>query len=283
MYHYLVEGVELGVDVVIPTFRRPEALAKCLASLENQSIMPDSIEVVDDSSTDYGPGVSRNIGWKRGKANIVAFLDDDCIAPPNWVETIKKLFQDETISGIEGAMTTVDKEGNIVKYNPPNRFKWDRFKTANLVIRRKALEEVTGFDERYHLHREDTDLAWKVIDAGYRIIWSPDCIMHHPEPLGSMGIYAPYPRSEQLLFHCNSNKYIESAAGLISFRSTLSGDLWRLQKNLRTIQKPADVTPLTRIQSWNLWTRAWGIALFWLIRKNTFGEPKKVAKHLRNN
>ncbi len=85
MYHYLVEGVELGVDVVIPTFRRPEALAKCLASLENQSIMPDSIEVVDDSSTDYGPGVSRNIGWKRGKANIVAFLDDDCIAPPNWV------------------------------------------------------------------------------------------------------------------------------------------------------------------------------------------------------
>ncbi len=273
--------MEIGVDVVIPTFRRPEALSKCLLSLEKQTVMPDSIEVVDDSDTDYGPGTSRNIGWKRGSASVVAFLDDDCIASPNWIETIKRIFENKNVGGIEGAMTTEDHDGNIIDYNPPNRFKWDRFKTANLIIRREALEKVNGFDERYHLHREDTDLAWKVIDAGYKIIWAPNCIMHHPEPLGSMGIYAPYPLSEQLLFHRNPSKYTESAAGLISFNSVLRGDLWKFQKELRANQGSEDVSPITRFQSWKLWTKAWSIALFWLVRKNTFGEPKRVPKNLR--
>ena len=34
-------------------------------------------------------------------------------------------------------MTTIDKMGNIVSHNPPTRFKWDRFKTANLIIKEK--------------------------------------------------------------------------------------------------------------------------------------------------
>ena len=67
------------VDVVIPTFRRPEALASCLKSLESQTLAPASIEVVDDSETDYGPGTSRNIGWNKGSGRYVAFIDDDCM------------------------------------------------------------------------------------------------------------------------------------------------------------------------------------------------------------
>ena len=274
--------MSLSVDVVIPTFRRPDVLSRCLKSLSEQTVTPQSIEVIDDSETDFGPGISRNIGWKRGKADIVAFLDDDCVAPSNWIETILKIFEKNNfIGGIEGAMTTKDEMGNIVSHNPPTRFKWDRFKTANLIIKREVLEEVGGFDERYHLHREDTDLAWKVIDAGYPIIWAPECIMHHPEPLGSMGTYAPYPKSEQLLYRRNPKKYVESAAGLISRTSVISGDLWKLQRNLRKTQKNIDVKPLSRYESWSLWSKAWFVAVFWLIRKNLFGEPKKVSKNLR--
>ena len=272
-----------GVDVVIPTFRRPEALTRCLKSLSKQTIAPKSIEVVDDSETDYGPGISRNKGWRKGSSDIVAFLDDDCVAPSNWIETILKLFENnDDIGGIEGAMTTEDEEGNIIPYNPPNRFKWDRFKTANLIIKRKALEKVNGFDERYYLHREDTDLAWKVIDAGFPIVWSSECIMHHPEPIGSHGgIYGGYPGSEQLLYRCNPKKYVESAAGLISITSLKSGDLWKLQRNLRMSHEPNNVKPLSRFESWKLWTKAWFVAMFWLVRKNTVGEPKNVGKNLR--
>jgi len=269
------------VDVVIPTFRRPEALASCLKSLEKQTMAPASIEVIDDSETDYGPGVSRNIGWKRGSGRYVAFIDDDCLAEQDWIESLQKVFSENEIGGIEGGITTTDENGEKIDFNPPNRFRWNRFKTANLAVRRDVLEEIGGFDERYHMHREDTDLAWRVIDAGFKMAWAPQCRVHHPEPLGwhEDGIpgsskFGAYPRSEQLLYHCNRKKFVESAASLISRESVSDGSLWKLQRQLRTLQDPPDVKPLSRFQSWSLWSRAWLLAVFWVTRKVTVGEPK---------
>jgi glycosyltransferase involved in cell wall biosynthesis len=273
--------VSSEVDVVIPTFRRPEALASCLKSLESQTMAPASIEVIDDSETDYGPGVSRNIGWKRGSGRYVAFIDDDCLAERDWIESLQRVFSENEIGGIEGGITTTDENGETVDFNPPNRFRWNRFKTANLAVRRDVLEEIGGFDERYHMHREDTDLAWRVIDAGFKMAWAPQCRVHHPEPLGwhEDGIpgsskFGAYPRSEQLLYHCNRKKFVESAASLISRESVSDGSLWKLQRELRTLQDPPDVKPLSRFQSWSLWSRAWILAVFWVIRKVTVGDPK---------
>jgi GT2 family glycosyltransferase len=273
--------VRSEVDVVIPTFRRPEALASCLKSLEKQTMAPASIEVIDDSETDYGPGVSRNIGWKRGSGRYVAFIDDDCLAEQDWIESLQKVFSENEIGGIEGGITTTDENGEKIDFNPPNRFRWNRFKTANLAVRRDVLEEIGGFDERYHMHREDTDLAWRVIDAGFKMAWVPQCRVHHPEPLGwhEDGIpgsskFGAYPRSEQLLYHCNRKKFVESAASLISRESVFDGSLWKLQRQLRTLQDPPDVKPLSRFQSWSLWSRAWLLAVFWVTRKVTVGEPK---------
>ena len=272
------------MDVVIPTFRRPEALASCLKSLEKQTMAPASIEVIDDSETDYGPGVSRNIGWKRGSGRYVAFIDDDCLAEQNWIESLQRVFSENEIGGIEGGITTTDENGEKIDFNPPNRFRWNRFKTANLAVRRDVLEEIGGFDERYHMHREDTDLAWRVIDAGFKMAWVPQCRVHHPEPLGwhEDGIpgsskFGAYPRSEQLLYHCNRKKFVESAASLISRESVSDGSLWKLQRQLRTLQDPPDVKPLSRFQSWSLWSRAWVLAVFWVIRKVTVGEPKSSS------
>ncbi len=269
------------MDVVIPTFRRPEALASCLKSLEKQTMAPASIEVIDDSETDYGPGVSRNIGWKRGSGRYVAFIDDDCLAEQDWIESLQRVFTENEIGGIEGGITTTDENGEKIDFNPPNRFRWNRFKTANLAVRRDVLEEIGGFDERYHMHREDTDLAWRVIDAGFKMAWVPQCRVHHPEPLGwhEDGIpgsskFGAYPRSEQLLYHCNRKKFVESAASLISRESVSDGSLWKLQRQLRTLQDPPDVKPLSRFQSWSLWSRAWLLAVFWVTRKVTVGEPK---------
>lgn len=270
------------IDVVIPTFRRPEALASCLKSLEEQTLAPASVEVVDDSETDYGPGISRNIGWKKGSAKYVAFIDDDCLANRDWIESLQRVFSENDIGGIEGGITTTNNKGEIVDFNPPNRFKWDRFKTANMAIRRDILDEIGGFDERYFLHREDTDIAWRVIDAGYRMVWVSECTVHHPEPIGIHGaIYGAYPRSEQLLYHCNPKKFVESAASMISRESLTNGSLRRLQREMRTRQDPPDVKPLSRLQSWVLWTRAWLLALFWAIRKGTVGEPRISSLSIR--
>ena len=63
-------------------------------------------------------------------------------------------------------------------------------------------------------------------------------------------------------------------AAKISFKSVKNGKLWKLQKALRTTQTPSDVEPLTRVQSWSLWFKAWALAIYWLVRRNTLGEPR---------
>ena len=242
----------LGVDVVIPTFRRPEALVRCLAALEKQTIAPTSIEVVDDSENDRGPAFSRNIGWKKGDAPIVAFTDDDCVPSENWIETIQNLFKDAELGGIEGSVTTIDEGGRDSHMNPNPRDRWNRFKTANMAYRREALEAVGGFDEQYFIHREDTDLAWRVINNGYRIEWSQDCVVHHPDRGGVPRVAF---ESEQLLYWCDPSKYLEVASASISMKSIRDGDWKRLRQGMRK-NLGNGVVPLSRLESFSLWSRA---------------------------
>ncbi|HEX6362166.1 MAG TPA: glycosyltransferase, partial [Albitalea sp.] len=102
------------ISVVIPTCRRPELLARCLAAVLTQSIARDAYEVVvvDDGHDDAtraaverlqpaggapalrylrpargrGPAVARNAGWRAARAPVVAFTDDDTIPDARWLE-----------------------------------------------------------------------------------------------------------------------------------------------------------------------------------------------------
>tara|TARA_B100000959_G_C14984829_1_gene625106 strand:+ start:158 stop:928 length:771 start_codon:yes stop_codon:yes gene_type:complete len=244
--------VESEVDVVIPTFRRPEALARCLAAMEGQTVAPASIEVVDDSETDKGPAYTRNVGWRRGTAPIVAFTDDDCVPATDWIESIQRSLGGKTIGGIEGSVTIVTEDGSLSDMDPNPKDRWNRFKTANMAYRRDALEAVGGFDERFFIHREDTDLAWRVINSGFPIEWVPDCIVHHPD---RAGVQRVMPRSELLLYRCDRVKYTEVAAGMISFQSIRNGELASMRRGLRSYGDEF-VVPLSRTESVSLWTRA---------------------------
>ena len=59
--------------------------------------------------------------------------------------------------------------------------RWNRFKTVNMAYKREVLEAVGGFDERYFIHREDTDIAWRAINLGFSISWVPRCVVNHPD------------------------------------------------------------------------------------------------------
>tara|TARA_B100001113_G_scaffold324541_1_gene296233 strand:+ start:7539 stop:8330 length:792 start_codon:yes stop_codon:yes gene_type:complete len=245
----------LSVDVVIPTFRRPEDLDRCLKALECQSVAPASVEVVDDSEEDRGPAFSRNIGWKRGNAPIVAFTDDDCVPSTDWIESILDEFSVGGVDVIEGSVTT-ESEGVLLSMDPHPGDRWNRFKTANMAYRRRVLEEIGGFDERYFIHREDTDIAWRAIISGFSISWSPKCVVHHPNRQGMQRII---PRSEILLYRCDSRKYVEVAAGMISFEALKSGKLKEIRKSFRTYSDDF-VNPLSRMESFFLWTRSFSLA-----------------------
>jgi hypothetical protein len=254
-----VQGPEsdlLGVDVVIPTFRRAQSLKRCLEALENQTIKPNSIQVIDDSEDDRGPAFTRNIGWRRGKSPIVAFTDDDCVPSPNWIETIVEAFSDGDTDAVEGSVK-IGGEDEDLSMDPHPKDRWNRFKTANMAYKREVLEAVGGFDERYFIHREDTDIAWRAINSGFSISWAPRCVVNHPD---RGGVQRMMPRSEILLFRCDKKKYVEVASGMISVKSLRDGRLKEIRRQMRTYRDDF-VTPLSRWESLTLWSRSFVLAV----------------------
>jgi len=63
-----------------------------------KSELPSSIKVVLNTNT---PGLSetRNVGIRAAEGEIVAFIDDDAIAEPNWLENLVKPFSQQPIVG----------------------------------------------------------------------------------------------------------------------------------------------------------------------------------------
>jgi GT2 family glycosyltransferase len=101
------------ISVVIPTYRRHDALARTLAALERQTVGAEAFEVivVDDPVDDdpdavgravaparrpfairhlhrvgHGVSAARNAGWRAAHAQLVMFLGDDILASPRLIE-----------------------------------------------------------------------------------------------------------------------------------------------------------------------------------------------------
>ena len=98
------------MSVVVPTYRRPGLLQRCLAALDEQDLPAERFEVivVDDGSADAtadvlaqaggnvvplaqpanaGPAAARNRGIRTASGPLVLFLDDDVVAAPDLLST----------------------------------------------------------------------------------------------------------------------------------------------------------------------------------------------------
>jgi GT2 family glycosyltransferase len=178
------------VSVVVPTCGRAELLARCLDSLERQTLARNDYEiiVVDDSQLRSGPAAARNRGWRQARAPIVAFTDDDTVPARDWLER-----------GLEAMKDPVDAaSGRIVMPIPSEPTDYERdaqglerseFVTANCFVRKRVLERLDGFDEGFRLAwREDSDLHFRLLRAGARLARAPRAVVVHPVRPAGWGV-----------------------------------------------------------------------------------------------
>jgi GT2 family glycosyltransferase len=197
----------IRVSVVVPTFRRPDLLDRCLKALLSQDLDPAQYEIlIADDAADlaterqvewrakqtgvairylavtgaHGPAAARNVGWRVARGPIIAFTDDDCIPDLSWLK--------EGLAAFDNEMTAVTGCVVVPRPEKPTDYEQDaagletgEFVTANCLVRREALERVGGFDERFSsAWREDSDLHFALLRQGGRIVKASSAIVVHP-------------------------------------------------------------------------------------------------------
>jgi glycosyltransferase involved in cell wall biosynthesis len=213
----------LQVSVVVPTFRRPKLLQRCLRALAAQTLARNEFEVivVDDGHSDStqrvvdvaaaqwppgrlrylrplqgrGPAVARNCGWSAARAPLVAFTDDDTLPAPDWLAQGLRAMRGNGYVALGGRVVVPRPEARAGRVPPPTDhermtrgLETARFVTANAFVRRSALAQVHGFDERFRrAWREDSDLEFRLERQVGPVGRCEDAVVLHPvreEPWG---------------------------------------------------------------------------------------------------
>jgi hypothetical protein len=222
------EGVNYPtVSVIIPTYTRArwDWLNECVASAKTQTVPASEIIVVVDHNPELleeitrefsdviavpnigGRGVSgaRNSGVKASTGEVVAFLDDDSIASPDWLATLLQhivkpgvvgvgcysdgLWEDPCPSWFPGefSWTIGVSYSGLPKAPTAVRNVW----TSAMLVKRSAFEIVDGFREDFgkignKSLPEDTDLCLRIaaVQENAVWIWDPAKVMKHRVPAG---------------------------------------------------------------------------------------------------
>jgi hypothetical protein len=124
----------ITADVIVPTYRRPSELARCLRALRLQRVAPATIIVVVRSgdaatletlrehadvvtvATVDRPGqvAALNRGLEVATADVVAMTDDDAAPRPDWLARIVDHFEANPTLGGVGGRDVVWKDGQMI-------------------------------------------------------------------------------------------------------------------------------------------------------------------------
>jgi cellulose synthase/poly-beta-1,6-N-acetylglucosamine synthase-like glycosyltransferase len=196
------------ISLYIPCYNAERYIARTLEGALRQTCSLDEILVINDGSRDCtreiasrypvrivsheqnrGLPAARNTGFRSARNELVASLDADCVAEPDWLEKLVPHLDDPKVAGASGRLEETlltsladrwrqahlpEDWGNSVVVNPPFLF------GANGLHRKSAMEEAGGYDEvAMRASGEDTDMSRKLLERGYNLIYDPVAVIKH--------------------------------------------------------------------------------------------------------
>jgi len=193
------------ISVVIPAYNEEQIIGRCLKAFVHQTTTERfEIILVNNNSTDRtveiarsfekkiplrivdekekGRGHARARGFKEAKGEIILSTDADAIAPPHWIEDMRKAFEDPKVLAVTGTGKMIDASGfknTLATVSLPwvmhlyallHQHHW--LSGFNFGIRKDIYEKSGGFKAINGL--EDIDLGFRVRKLGkihYKPIW----------------------------------------------------------------------------------------------------------------
>jgi glycosyltransferase involved in cell wall biosynthesis len=215
--------MSIVISVVVCTYNRAHLLRQCLQSLADQTLDKQSFEViiVDSNSTDESPGIirsfslsepnfkvisetrmglsyARNRGCLNARGKYVAYTDDDCRLPPEWLEIARSIIGEQAPEAFGGPILPFydspkpvwyrDDYASVVLSSVPRMLSPDEYLIgANMFFKKALLEQTRGFDPRFGMaggkiaYGEETNLQimMRKMNPGIGILYDPRLSVFH--------------------------------------------------------------------------------------------------------
>ncbi len=199
------------LSLIIPSRNRPELLAETVDSILQGEEVPAELIVVDQSDApnehlaalttsrrcnvrylhdaSMGASRARNLGIAEARYHILVFTDDDVLVTRSWLrELVDALLNAGPRSVVTGRVMPAPsgKAGGFVPSTRTDqmpvdyegRIGEDILYSNNMALFRSAIDEVGAFDVRL-VNAEDNEFAFRLLEAGYRILYRPDAVLYH--------------------------------------------------------------------------------------------------------
>lgn len=300
-----------GITAVVCTRDRPRQLARALESLREQSPPVAEILVIDNAPRDDSaakvvaerfpevrylrepvPGLdfARNRALHSATQPIVAFLDDDAVAAPDWARALRQVFEaDPKVAVTTGRVEplVVETPGQLLfEANggfgrgmervrlPDDAARPLHGRRAPLIawaisvgcgcsyaVRRTAALELGGFDEALDLGSPlagggDHDLLWRALEAGWGVVYQPEALAWHEHRRDLAAVH------QQIIGH---QRAVLAFLGKHLARTSVKRGLpllayvsWRLLKpGVRLVRRGLGQDPLPPSVLLRMWWNCW--------------------------
>jgi len=216
----------LSFSIVVATHNRADQITVTLDSLLRQDTRCDfEVVVVDNNSSDstsatvraldgvryifegqQGANYARNTGIGHSSGEIIAFVDDDATAAPDWLEELRRVYErfpdawcvggkivldlpetlprwfDPSIGSLTGYLSGLDLGEEIVRLRYPGELYGANFSIARSAIARVGAFPRFGRRGSLLLSGEDTEMCWRIQRAGGGVFYNGRAVVTHRVP-----------------------------------------------------------------------------------------------------
>lgn len=247
----------MKVSVYVPAYNVAEFLPRCIEALLKQTHQPDEILVIDDGSRDttreiassypavtlvahpenQGLGAARNTAFRAARNELVASLDADCVADPEWLASLVARIGDERLAGVggrllEGVRDTIADRWRCA--HMPQQWGDEPLEDpvflfgCNNLYRKSAVLGAGGYDASMRTNGEDADMSRRLKAAGWRLLYEPRAVATHLRHDTILSIMNTFWR---WTFHGFENRRDRMTLYRILRRSIL-GNIWHMFRRM---------------------------------------------------